>query len=152
MLKSGSAVVSFNAPHRISTCYCDKDGILGYTKNLLRGQSVAIFQGPMTDKKKFTIAIQNTARKQSAREDFYVYDVNGECYLVQFAFEAFCGVGGAAVACKLSMTTEQVANIMDIKTSLANTRSEIINSVQNSHRNIQAFHYEARRCSSLGSY
>ena len=108
-----SIVVSFTAPHRISTIYCEDEGILGYSKALLRGQTAEIFHGPKTNAEKLSAAIKNTAQNISLIAEFHLYDVNGQCQTVLLNVAPYRGVGGAAVACRISVVEFLLCSLAD---------------------------------------
>ena len=110
----GSLVVCFNAPHRISTLNCETEGFLGYSKELLRGRSLQIFHGAMTDIPKLTTAIQNSSLKKSNTHKCRLYDINGICRNFLLTCSPFCGIGGAAVACKISIRVDNTTEFANL--------------------------------------
>ena len=96
-------VVSFQAPHRISTCYCDEQGFLGYSKAHLRNRTVQMFHGAKTDADRLSSVIEKSAENKPLVARFELYDACGECRTVMLNISAFCGLGGTPVACKISI-------------------------------------------------
>lgn len=101
-----SIVVSFNAPHRISTFHCSKDGFLGFSKELLRNRTIQIFHGPKTSAAQLSNAINKSAENKPMIAEFHLYDVTGECRAVMLRISAFRGTGGSPVACMISIDSD----------------------------------------------
>ena len=105
-----SVVVSFTAPHRISTYYSDQDSVLGYSRDLLRGRTIKLFFGPKTDETRILAAIKKCAELNTTIANTAVYDIYGECIKSSLTFSPFCGSGGMPVACRVSFTEEQLSD------------------------------------------
>ena len=100
-----SLVVSFNAPHRISTFHCNQEGFLGFSKELLRNRTIQIFHGPKTCAAQLSNAINKSAENKPTIAEFHLYDSSGECRAVMLSISAFRGAGGSPVACIISLET-----------------------------------------------
>ena len=134
-----SIVVSFTAPHRISSYHSNSEGMLGFSKELLRTRTIQIFKGPKTDTLRLTSAIKKSAAKDPTTAEFYLYDVSGECRKVRLNISAFCGIGGSPVACKI--TVEEIfspsrrspggTKFVDIQMSYADYSSSLITGPKN---------------------
>ena len=117
-------IASFDAPHLISIAYADTREILGYHEDYLCGRTIEVFFGDRTDVSRFSSAIANTYRLQTASIQLQLYDSSRQCRVQLVTFSPHFDLHGQLRGCHITLQSSEI--VSKDRSIMENSASQVV--------------------------